>query len=184
MKDLNDLYKSFETGIRSAVKPKQHLKEVGLDSGILRIGYNSAQFHHGKPQELKDHYEGLGILKKQGKAVKEGETAYTVFGSRGLIFPLVDKENNIVNYFAQRFELESPTEEYLNMSGLYPSYPAPKTRRLFITPTLMDAASLVQSNALEQADAALALHEGKLLQQHIETIKELRELEEIIIIKR
>lgn len=184
MKNLDELFSSFKTGIRSAAKPKQYLKEIGLDSDILRIGYNSAQFHHGKPQELKEHYESLGILKKNGTAIKHGETAYTVFGSRGLIFPLFDKENTIVNYFAYKFELSAPTEEYLNMSGLYPSCPSQNTRRLFITPTLMDGASLLQSKALDQHETVLALHNGELLTQHIEAIKELRELEEIIIIKR
>lgn len=184
MKNLDQLFQSFENGMKSAAKAKQYLKEIGLDSGIIRIGYNSAQFHHGKTQELKEHYESLGILKKNGKAIKQGETAYTVFGSRGLIFPLVDNENMIVNYFAYRFELSAPTEEYLNMSGLYPSYPNQATKRLFITPTLMDGASLLQSKALDQREAILALHNGELLPQHIEAIKELRELEEIIIIKR
>jgi len=184
MKNLDQLFQSFENGMKSALKPKQYLKEIGLDSDTLRIGYNSAQFHHGRPQELKDHYDGLGILKKNGTAIKQGETAYTVFGSRGLVFPLVDKENTIVNYFAYRFELESPTEEYLNMAGLYPSYPAPKTRRLFITPMLMDAATLIQSKALGKHETVLALHNGKLLPQHLEAIGKLKDLEEIIMIKR
>lgn len=184
MKNLDQLFHSFENGMKSAQKPKQYIKEIGLDSDALRIGYNSAQFHHGKPQELKEHYESLGILKKNGTAIKHGETAYTVFGSRGLIFPLADKENIIVNYFAYRFELSAPTEEYLNRSGLYPSYPAPKTRRLFITPTLIDAATLIQSKALCKHETVLALHNGELLPQHLEAIGELKDLEEIIMIKR
>lgn len=184
MKNLDQLFSTFQTGIRSAIKPREYLKEIGLDSDVLRIGYNSAQFHHGKPQELKDHYEGLGILKKLHTAIKKEETAYNVFGSRGLIFPLLDRHNAIVNYFAIRFDLDTPIEEYLNDEGIYPSYPHPNTARLYITPTLIDGASLLQSKALGQGEAILALHEGKLLEHHKQAINQIKDLKEIIIIKR
>ncbi|WP_406845475.1 hypothetical protein [Flavobacterium soyae] len=49
---LETLFQSFETGIRSskAIKPKEYLKNRGLDFAELRIGFNSGQFHHGESQ--------------------------------------------------------------------------------------------------------------------------------------
>lgn len=186
MKDLNQLFQSFETGIRSgkADKPKQYLKSIGLDYNSLRIGFNSGQFHHREAQEVKDHYEQLGVLTKSDVGVRDKDmTAYTVFGRYGLVFPLMDKDNQIVNYFALRFDMATPQEDYLNDNGLYPNYPHSSTKRLFITPTLLDAASLLQAKALDQREAVLALHNGELLPQHLEAIEGLQELEEIIIIK-
>ncbi|MBC7410114.1 MAG: hypothetical protein H7339_17150 [Arcicella sp.] len=187
MKDLNELFKSFEIGIRSAkaTKPQKYLKELGLDYTDMRIGFNSGQFHHRQNQEFKDHFEALGMLAKSGMGVRVKDmTPYTVFGGYGLIFPLMNSENLVVNYFAIRFKMSTPKEQYLNGDGLYPSYPHPNTKRLFITPTLMDCASLIQSKALDQREAALALHDGELLPQHIAAIRELKELEEVIMIKR
>ncbi|WP_277017316.1 hypothetical protein [Flavobacterium lindanitolerans] len=187
MKDLNDLYKSFEIGIRStkATKPQEYLKSIGLDYTDLRIGFNSGQFHHREKQEVKDHYQSLGLLTPSDAAVRTDEmTAYTVFGRYGLVFPLMNRENVVVNYFALRFELATPTEHYLNRLGLYPSYPNQNTKRLFIVPTVMDAASLLQSKALDHREAVLALYDGKLLPQHEKAIAALSDLEEIIIIKR
>ena len=124
------------------------------------------------------------MLKKSASVVpKEGLTAYTVFGRYGLIFPLLNKQNEIVNYFAVRFELETPKEEYLNREGIYPAFPHPLTKRLFLVPTLLDCASLMQSKTLGNREAVMALHNGELLPQHLEAIKSLLELEEIIIIK-
>ena len=186
MKDLNQLFQSFETGIRNgkAEKPKQYLKSIGLDYNSLRIGFNSGQFHHRDTQEVKDHYERLGLLVKSDASVRDSSmTAYTVFGRYGLIFPLMDKAGQIVNYYALRFDMATPQEDYLNKEGVYPSYPHTSTKRLFLTPTLMDAASLLQSKALDQREAVLALHNGELLPQHLEAIEALKELEEIIIIK-
>lgn len=184
---LETLFQSFETGIRSskAINSKEYLKNIGLDYAELRIGFNSGQFHHRETQESKDEFEALGVLKKSDAGVRQEDlTAYTAFGRYGLIFPLVDKENRIVNYFAIRFKLETPKEEYLNSEGIYPAYPSPLTKRLYLAPTVIDCASLMQSKALENRDAVIAMHNGELLGQHLEAIKALYELEEIIIIKR
>ncbi|MFH6935767.1 hypothetical protein [Flavobacterium sp. FlaQc-30] len=187
MENLETLFQSFETGIRSikAIKPKNYLKNIGLDYAELRIGFNSGQFHHSKDQEYKDKFEALGVLKKSDAGVREDTlTAYTVFGRYGLIFPLMDKENTIVNYFAVRFDLDTPKEEYLNEKGIYPAYPNALTKRLYIVPTVIDCASLMQSKTLENKESVIALHNGELLPQHLEIIKSLYELEEVIVIKR
>lgn len=187
MKGLNEVYKSFEIGIRSskAVDPKRYLESIGLDYTELRIGFNSGQFHHRQPQELKDHYENIGLLTKSDVGVnKEGLMAYTVFGRYGVIFPLMDKHNQVVNFFVIRFKMATPKEDYLNDSGLYPNYPNPNTKTLYIVPTVLDGASLLQSKALENRESVLALHDGKLMPQHIEAINSLEHLEHIIIIKR
>lgn len=185
MKDLDKLFTSFETGIRNvkAQKPKDYLESIGLDYNTLRIGFNSGQFHHRASQEVKDHYQQLGLLTKSDAAVREKDmTAYTVFGKYGIIFPLVNQDNHIVNYYAIRFAMATPQREYLNCEGVYPSYPHPSTKRLFLTPTLTDAASLLQSKVLDQREAVLALYDGELLPQHIEAIESLSNLEEIIVL--
>jgi argonaute-like protein implicated in RNA metabolism and viral defense len=124
------------------------------------------------------------MLKKSDAGVRQQDlTAYTAFGRYGLIFPLVDRENTIVNYFAVRFNLETPKEEYLNSEGIYPAYPSANTKRLYLAPTVIDCASLMQSKTLQNRDAVMAMHNGELLPQHIEAVKALCELEEIIILK-
>lgn len=186
MNALEDIFHSFELGIRSskAVKPKQYLNGLGLDYNELRIGFNSGQFHHNREQEFKDQCEALGLLTKSDAGVnKEGLTAYTVFGRYGVVFPLMNQSGEIVNLFAIRFDLSTPIEEYLNEQGLYPSYPHPLTKKLYVVPTVLDASSLLQSKALENREAVMALYNGKLMPQHLEAIQALTELEELIILK-
>lgn len=187
METLETLFKSFEIGLRmpKATKPKAYLKTLGLDYSDLRIGFNSGQFHHNKPQEIKDQLEALGVIQKSDAGVnKKHLVAYSVFGHYGIIFPLINKQNEIVNFFAVRFNLDSPKEAYLNQEGIYPAHPPPLTKRLYIVPTILDCASLMQSKVLENRESVMALHNGELLPQHLEAIKALHELEEIIIIKR
>lgn len=187
LKGLHEIFHSFESGIRSpkALDPKRYLEGLGLDYNELRIGFNSGQLHHRQPQKIKDHYERLGLLTKSDKGVREESmTAYTSFGRYGIIFPLFNEQNRIVNFFAIRFKMATAQEDYLNDRGLYPNYPHPSTKKLFIVPTVLDGASLLQSKALENKEAVLALHNGQLLPQHLEAIDSLEDLEEIILIKR
>lgn len=114
---------------------------------------------------------------------KEDLTAYTVFGRYSVVFPLMNQKNEVVNLFAIRFELASQQAEYFKSEGIYPNYPPPLTKRLYIVPTVLDCASLLQSKILENRDSVMALYNGELLPQHLEAIKTLHELEEIIIIK-
>lgn len=187
MESLESLFRSFETGIRSAkaLKPKEYLKSIGLEYSDLRIGFNSGQFHHRREQQAKDQFERLGMLAKSDAPVREqGMTAYTVFGRYGLIFPLLSQDNSIVNFFALRFDLDEQKEQYLNSKGIYPAYPNPLTKKLYLASTVIDCASLIQSKVLDQRESVIALHDGELLEQHLEVIRSLYELEEIIIFKR
>jgi hypothetical protein len=187
MKSLEEIFQSFETGIRAvkSEKAKAFLEKLGLDYATQRIGFNSGQFHHRETPEVKQHYENLGLLTKSKAPVRnDSMEAYTSFGSYGLVFPLFDSTGRIVNFYALRFKMASPVEQYLNTEGIYPNYPNQNTRRLFITPTVIDGASLIQSKALDHREAVMALQNGEFLSQHREAIMGLKDLEEIILIKR
>lgn len=186
MKSLEELFQSFETGVRSAkaTKPKAFLESIGLDYNTQRIGFNSGQFHHRETAEVKRHYEGLGLLTKSSASVRDDSMeAYTVFGRYGITFPLLDASHKIVNLYAYRFDMATPIEQYLNSEGIYPAYPVPNTQRLFIAPSIIDAASLIQSRIMENRDAVMATFEGKLTDEHLRAIRAITDLKEIIILK-
>lgn len=183
---LQRLWESFNTGIRSvkAVKPKQYLEDKGLDYQQLNIGFCSGQFHHRKDDAWRQPYIELGILTPSDAPVNHVDRkAYTCFGTYSVVFPLKDVAGKIVNLFAIRIKMASAPEEYLNNLGIYPCYPPPLTRRLYITSTLMDAASIIQANVLDSREAVIALHDGKWLPQHSSIIQDLEMLEEVILIK-
>lgn len=183
---LQRLFDSFTTGIRSVktVEPRKYLESLGLDYQKLNIGFSSGQFHHRKPDEWRQPYVELGVLTPSDAAVNRPESvAYTCFGFYGVVFPIKDYVGKIVNMYAIRFRLETPVHQYLNSFGIYPGYPPPLTRRLYITTTVLEAASILQSDALDGREAVIALHNGEWLDQHDDVIRGLEELEEIIFVK-
>lgn len=183
---LSELFASFCTGIRSkkSIKPREWLEQKGLNHLELSIGFNSGQFHHRKSEEFKSSYLQLGVLKESSAAVRLPEMkAYTCFAAYSIVFPLMNEQQEIVNLFAIRFNKEKEKTEYLNEEGIYPNYPNPFTKRLFITSSVLEAASLMQSKVMENRDSVMALFEGELKEQHLLAIEQLKQLEEIIFIK-
>jgi hypothetical protein len=183
---LKMLFQSFVVGIRNfrATSPRAWLESKGLSYDDLQIGFCSGQFAHRQSDEFKKRFMEIGVLVPSKAPVREPQLkAYTVFGSYGIVFPLKNEKGEMVNLFAIRIEVKKDRTEYLNQDGLYPGYPAPFTKRLFITSTVLDAASLLQSKVMENRDAVLSLFDGELKEQHIQAIKGLNHLEEIIFIK-
>lgn len=182
---LEELFKSFRNGIFAgkSERPREFLAGIGLNHQYLEVGFNSGQFHHNTDDEFKVPYIELGVLTVSGvNARKPDKKSYNTIGDYGLIFPLKDEVGSIVNYYAHRIKLKTPKGEYLNGSGVYPAFPTDRTNRLFITESVIDAASFIQSQALENRDSVLALFDGVLSVDLKQAISGLTELEQIVIV--
>jgi DNA primase len=76
-----------------------------------------------------------------------------------------------------------PRHFYLkDREGLYPHYPNPGARKLTLTESVIDAASLLQQPDIMRCYNVLALYSTNgLTEEHLETIITLKELKEIIL---
>jgi DNA primase len=145
---LEKIFTSFRKGITNSVPAKDYCKRRNLEYSKLEIGFNSGQFHHGerKSEELINSSLAVGLLLDNGLKANNGETAYTIFGKYSLVFPLKNQENQIVSfYFRSILDKQDAKHFYLkNRSGLYPNYPKPTTKKLILTESIIDCASLLQ----------------------------------------
>lgn len=182
---LNNLFQSFRLGLQSvkSVAPRDYLRSLCLDYQKLGLGFNSGQFHHRRDDAFKESYVKLGILKESEVPTNQSDRkAFTVFGMYSVVFPLKDQNGDVVNLFSIRFKLPKHKGEYLNTEGLYPSYPKVKTTRLFLTENILDAATILQCDLLENRDAVLSLNSGELSFSLKQAIRELEDLDQIIVI--
>jgi energy-coupling factor transporter ATP-binding protein EcfA2 len=182
---LKSLFQSFSNGLRNfkATVPREYLASIGLDNSKLEIGFNSSQWHHRKDEVWRKPYIDLGLLTLSDAPVNDpSRTAYTCFGAYSLVFPLKNQQGEIVNLFMHRFKLNVPAGAFLNQEGIYPNYPKPLTKRLFITRNVIDTATLLQSGLLENRDSVMSLFDGELLKHQVKAIAELEDLEQIILI--
>jgi DNA primase len=179
---LQDVFEYFQGGFRTTPL-KKNLKNIGLDHEVLKqaeiyFGYNSAQFHH---REKKDIYS-LEKCLKLGLLSENPHGGYRVWGKNGIILPLQDKKKRIVNLFS--FKLDQPEVNlYLNDEGLFPNYPDSKTRNIILTKSIIDACLIIQVQEIKEKYSILTLDGFQLTEEFLSALKELKELEEIILIQ-
>jgi hypothetical protein len=174
-----------ESGIRSGKfnTGREWLAEQKLSFGATGAVFNSGQISQKKKQSFLDDLLLAGFI-QASKAPHNAtrEKAYTVFAKYSVMFPLKDINGNVVNYYAVR--VKNQQASWLNEEGVYPCYPQPNAKTLYIVPTVLDAASILEARALRSREAILALRDGDILLDHLDAIRSLEHLKEIIVIEK
>ena len=182
---LNNMFQYFKNAVSNSKPAKDYLQSRNLDFKKIEVGYNGGQFHHGarKDETLINQCLEYGLLIDKGNKGRTGETSYNVFGKWGICFALKNKNNEVTGlYFRSTLNKEDAKHFYLkNRTGIYPNYPKPTTRRLILTESIIDAASLLQIDEVTNNYSVLACYGTNGLNEEIQNaIAALKELEEII----
>jgi DNA primase len=182
---LMNMFQYFKNAISNSKPAKEYLQTRNLDNKKIEIGYNGGQFHHGarKDENVIAQCLEYGLLIDKGIIGRTGEKAYNVFGKWGIVFPLKNKENQVVSlYFRSTLNEKESKHFYLkNRAGIYPNYPKLTTKKLILTESIIDCASLLQIDEVTNNYSVLACYGTNGLNEEIQNaIKELKQLEEII----
>ena len=182
---LEKMFTSFRKGIFNSVPAKDYCKQRNLDLEKISIGFNSGQFHHGERREeaLINNCLAVGLLLDRNIISKTGEKAYNVFGNKSIVFPLKNRENQIVSFYFRSIINEKEAKHFYlkNRTGLYPNYPNPATKKLILTESIIDCASLLQIDEIIKNYSILACYGTNGLNEEIlKSIQDLKQLEEII----
>jgi DNA primase len=182
---IEKMFLSFRKGLLCSEPAKEYCANRNLDFDKLEVGFNSGQFHHGarKDEKLINDCLEIGLLTLAGTNSRTGGQAYKPFGNKSILFPLKNKENQIVSfYFRSTINNENAKHFYLkNRQGLYPNYPNPDTKKLLLTEAIIDTASLLQLDEIKENYTLLTAYGTNGLNDEIlKAITPLKQLEEII----
>ncbi len=183
---LLKMFAYFKNGVHNSGPAKEYLERRHLDYTKIEVGYNSGQFHHGsrRDQYLIESCLKVGLLLDRGQTGRGGHKAYSVFGKFGVVFALKNRTGQVVSlYFRSTVATDGRSRHFYlhGRSGLYPGYPPAATRRLILTEAIIDAATLIQQEAITKDFEVLSLYgTNGLTDEHLAAIKNLRQLEEIV----
>lgn len=188
---LQQMFTYFKNAIHNSKPAQQYLSSRKIDFRKTEVGYNAGQFHHGqrKDETLIGECLKYGLLLDLGLKARTGDTAYKPFGKWCIVFALRNKRNHITGlYFRSTLNDKEQRHFYLrDRKGLYPGYPHSATKKLILTESIIDAATLTEyaesyktvfSNSPFEV---LALYgTNGLTEEHQQAIGELQHLDEII----
>ena len=182
---LANMYQYFKNAVHNSKPAKDYLQMRSLDFKKIEVGYNAGQFHHGarKDENVIAQCLAYGLLIDKNILGRTGEKAYNVFGKWCICFALKNKENQIVSlYFRSTLNNENAKHFYLkDRQGLYPNYPNVNTKKLILTESIIDGASLLQiKNIAENYSLIACFGTNGLNEEILKAIKELKQLEETI----
>jgi DNA primase len=179
---ISKVWQSSQKAFAASERARSYAASRGLDWQAVQPGFIGEKFGSSWNKQLKENAAAYGVLKKS----KDGR--YIPQLKDCLLFPLKDKEGKPVSFYGRSIIENADSHHgsgrhfYLkDRKGLYPEYPEPETRRLILTESVIDAATLLQNEEINQAYTILALFgTNGLTEEHLEAIKALVELEEII----
>jgi len=166
---------SCKSGMAKSERARKYATERGLDFEKLKIGFASDKVPVSWNNHYKESAAAIGLISK----VQDG---YANRFKNCLLFALQNAQGNPVGIYGRGLD---KGHFYLPGShqGLYPSYPNAETKKLIITESVIDAATLYQNNSIAKDYTVLACYgTNGFTPEHEQAIKELKQLEEVIII--
>jgi DNA primase len=163
---------SLQAMIRSA-RAREYVKERNLNDQ-LGIGFTSDKLALDWNKALQESAVKIGLLKKKGDT-------YEPHFKHCLVFAMKDSSGHVVDVYGRGL---GKGHFYLpgNHQGLYPCYPKSDTTKLILTEAIIDAATLLQDSGLTANYSILSCYgTNGFTVEHGQAIKELKQLEEIII---
>jgi DNA primase len=182
---LTRMFSYFKNAVASSKPARDYIESRNLDYTKLEIGYNTGQFYHGERRDealIKSCLQ-VGLLAPFGTNSRNGGQAYKAFGKECMSFALRNRAGQITGlYFRSTINNSDQKHFYLKDSeGLYPKYPEANTQKLILTEAVIDAASLLQIEEITREYNILAAYgTNRLTAEHVQAIKELQNLKEII----
>jgi DNA primase catalytic core len=176
---LMKLFKYFTKALPLSKKAVDYLEGRAINYRQHEAGYNSGDWHHKlNEKNFIASCEQYGLLKPKPAG------GYSAWAKDCIIFPLKNQENKIISLYGRSISNDTDQRHFYlsNRSGLYPGYPSLQTKKLILTESVIDAASLLQQEAIKNEYGILALYgTNGLTEEHIQAITSLPQLEEIIL---
>lgn len=182
---LTKIFTYFKNGVHNSKPTKSYLEKRCLDYTKTEVGYNSGQFHYklsGGDEAIKE-YVRCGLLLELGVNSRFGKPAYKPFGKHCIVFPLRNAKDEIVSlYFRSIVDDKKQRHYYLKRrEGLYPKYPPAEAKKLILTESIIDAATLIEQAEIKNQYEILSLYgTNGLTGEHQKAIRNIKDLGEVI----
>ena len=173
---LTKYYQATLSALPRSKKAIEYARSRNLDYGKLGIGYSGADIGRKWNKSLHESGSQIGVLQKSGEGYRP-KIKYC------LMFAMNNREGKIVDVYGRSIMDKSNAKHFYlsgKQQGLYPHYPKSETAKLILTESIIDAASLAQSEITNEFSALALYGTNGFTEEHSQAIRELELLEEVI----
>ncbi|NJM94626.1 MAG: hypothetical protein HC842_08170 [Cytophagales bacterium] len=174
---LSEVFSYFKHALPKSAEAKAYLEKRHLleawQAERFETGYNSGQFHHGTRKAAVEKGLKVGLLSDKN------HKGYQVWAKNCLIFPLRNALGEVVSLYGRSLTNDEDQRHFYlrNRQGLFPGYPPQETRKVILTESVIDAASI----PILPETFTLALYgTNGLSQEHLQALSTLEKLDELI----
>jgi DNA primase len=181
---MTKYYQSCLQGMSRSPQAKEYAEQRNLNADLLGIGFNGADFYKKWNEVLSESGVQVGLLRKTA-------SGYTPKFKSCLIFTMKNSEGQIVNVYGrslptgQAGTTDNGEQKHFYLpgkhQGLYPCHPKAETKKLILTESIIDAATLEQTEIRKEYSILACYGTNGFTEEHAAAIKGLKHLEEIII---
>ena len=162
---IDQVWEVLQNSLSKNQKAKEYLEGRGLN--WKGLGYHSG---HLAKSRVKEEAKQAGMITEGGK----------LWAKNCIIFPLKNALGQVVSFYGRSL---LKGHYYQNgRAGLYPHYPAKKTKKLILTESIIDAASLQRIAALKDFEVLALYGTNGFTGEHEKALLSLEELEEVIVL--
>ncbi|MFT5647602.1 MAG: DNA primase, partial [Aureispira sp.] len=165
LRAIDQVWEHLKKSLQGNAKAKSYLKNRGLSD--LNVGYHSGQMKRSK---LAEEAKVVGLITVEGK----------LWGANCLIYPLKNALGQVVSFYGR--SLGKGHYYQSGRCGLYPCYPSQKVKRIIITESVIDAASLLEIKELKGYEILALYGTNGLTGEHKKALECCGDLSEIILL--
>jgi DNA primase len=176
---VTKLFKYFTRALPLTKKAVDYLDGRAINYKLHEVGYNSGDWHHKLNEE-----NFISACGQYGLLKPLPAKGYSVWARDCIIFPLKNQEGKIISLYGRSITGNEESRHFYltSRSGLYPGYPSLQAKKLILTESIIDAASLLQQKEITEQFTILSLYgTNGLTEEHTKAIIELPQLEEIVL---
>lgn len=167
-------------GMANGERARVYATERNLDWQTLKLGFTGEKVPETWSKQYKESAAAIGLISK----TQDGR--YLNRFKNCLVFTMQNAQGHPVGIYGRSVSEDLGTGKHYYLpgphQGLYPEYPNATTKKIILTEAIIDAATLHQHNTITHEHTVLACYgTNGFTNEHEQAIKELKQLEEIII---
>jgi DNA primase len=162
---IDKVWAALQQRLQKHEKAKAYLKERGLSS--KNVGYHSGQL---MKSHIAQEAKLVGLINEQGRS----------WAKSCVLFPLRNATGQIVNFYGR--SLTKGHYYQAGRCGLFPNYPSKKATRIILTESIIDAASLMEIEALKSYEVLALYGTNGLTAEHQKALQSCEGLKEVVLL--